>query len=39
MYLCDSLDAFAGVLDALDASFPGGFLFVLPRVCFDVSLL
>lgn len=38
-YPCDSLDAFAGVLDALGASFPGGFLFGLPEICFDIGLL
>jgi hypothetical protein len=38
-YPCDSLNAFAGVLNALEASFPTGFLFGLPEVCFDISLL
>ncbi|KAF2189359.1 HET-domain-containing protein [Zopfia rhizophila CBS 207.26] len=38
-YPCDSLDAFAGVLDALEASFLNGFLFGLPEVCFDIGLL
>jgi len=39
MYLCDSLDAFAGVLGALEASFPDSFIFGLPEVCFNISLL
>ncbi|CZR52493.1 uncharacterized protein PAC_02370 [Phialocephala subalpina] len=38
-YPCDSLDALAGVLGALEASFPEGFLFGLPEVCFDIALL
>ena len=38
-YPCDSLEAFGGVLAALDASFPGGFLHGLPEICFDIALL
>ena len=38
-YPCDSLDALAGILGALEASFPRGFLFGLPEVCFDIALL
>lgn len=38
-YPCDSLNAVAGILGALEASFPGGFLFGLPEVCFDIALL
>ena len=37
---CDSHSAFAAVLDFLSQySFPGGFLFGLPEVLFDVALL
>ena len=38
-YPCDSLNAFAGVLNVLEASFSGGFLFGLPEICFDTALL
>lgn len=38
-YPCDSLDAFAGVLGALETSFRGGFLFGLPESCSDIGLL
>lgn len=38
-YPCDSLDAFEGVLNMLRSSFPGGFIFGLPEVCFDIALL
>ncbi|GKU06487.1 tol protein [Fusarium langsethiae] len=35
----DILPAFAGITTALTHSFPGGFLFGLPEVAFDVALL
>lgn len=35
----DSLDAISGMLNTLRTSFPTGFLFGLPEVFFDVSLL
>lgn len=38
-YPCDSLEAFGGVLATLEASFPRGFIYGLPEVCFDIALL
>ncbi|PVI05636.1 HET-domain-containing protein [Periconia macrospinosa] len=38
-YPCDSLDALGGLLNVLKPSFPGGFLFGIPEVCFDIGLL
>jgi hypothetical protein len=38
-YLCDSVDAFAGITRILEPSFPGGFHFGLPELFFDVALL
>ncbi|KAH3951838.1 hypothetical protein HBH98_069290 [Parastagonospora nodorum] len=38
-FQADSLDAISGILTALIASFPAGFLFGLPEVFFDISLL
>ncbi|EEU33710.1 uncharacterized protein NECHADRAFT_89228 [Fusarium vanettenii 77-13-4] len=35
----DILPAFTGIMTALTPSFPGGFLFGLPEVAFDVALL
>ncbi|RGP79278.1 heterokaryon incompatibility [Fusarium longipes] len=35
----DILSAFSGITTALSHSFPGGFLFGLPEVAFDVGLL
>jgi hypothetical protein len=38
-YPCDTLDAFSGISNILDQSFPGGILHGLPELFFDVALL
>ncbi|KAF4973567.1 hypothetical protein FSARC_176 [Fusarium sarcochroum] len=38
-FLTDVLPAFAGITTALTRCFPGGFLFGLPEIAFDVALL